>query len=540
MGETGGTKQVRVTVSLPEELIERANQEAETKGVSVSQVLRTSLREHLRTGSPTGIQPSVPPSTVERHAATDDDPAESGMDDESDRELFRLPFGSEFTPRTVGSLSDILDLAKRHDGAPKELQDALRQTYFSHHSGGDAANQRTLAYNCLLSMQSYGILDKEARFTSVGEALYALRADSDALHAAFAKHILTDRGGLLLLSAIRDQMKAQQRVTLESIRPALEIRGAYMPRGGKHVSSMRSWLQAAGIMDTGWGITESRVADVLGISLDDVDVFSGLDDLQKMFLRALAIRSSEPAPYPSNEVIQAAEKLSGIKFPEKSGHGKIIEPLEKAGLIKAEKTTGGRGGRAFNITPTAKFKAEMVEPVLSQLEYGANADLLRFLRMPIATVLDALKASTTHERGLALEALIIILMRQVGCHYVGTRVRGVATGGAEVDALFESRETAFVRWEVQCKNTSSVSTDDIAKEVGVAQMLGANAVVMITTGIIVDAARQFAQQVMKSTGMTLYLLDGEDIRGIAVNPTAIFGVFKRESVAAARLKRLTF
>jgi hypothetical protein len=114
----------------------------------------------------------------------------------------------------------------------------------------------------------------------------------------------------------------------------------------------------------------------------------------------------------------------------------------------------------------------------------------------------------------------------------------VSTGGAEVDALFESHAVAFVRWQVQCKNKARISTDDIAKEIGIAQALKAQAVVMITTGAILDTARQFAQHVMESTSIVVYLLDEDDIRRIADDPLSIFSVFERESIAAARLKRL--
>jgi len=70
-----------------------------------------------------------------------------------------------------------------------------------------------------------------------------------------------------------------------------------------------------------------------------------------------------------------------------------------------------------------------------------------------------------HIRGLALEALAFKLMRIIDLDYVATRLRGNATGGAEVDLLFESSRLVFSRWQVQCKNTSRVTLDDVAKEV---------------------------------------------------------------------------
>lgn len=467
-------------------------------------------------------QPEVAP------AATDDLHGEK-------KTLLRLPFGSEFTPRTVSGLREVLEFVHEHSGDAEKLQESLRSRYFSKHSQD---NQRTLAYNCALSMRNYGLVGKDGNLTSLGEQLYGLRSQPDQLHGAFARHILLHLGGLLLLESIRDEARAGRIPTLETIRPALENRGAMMPRGGKHVSTMRSWLQVAGILDAGWNVAESRVTDVLGVTLQDVDTLAGLSLHQRHFLRALALRATEPPPYLSNEIVAVAERLSQQKFPEKSGQAKIIEPLERAGLIAATRTTGGRGARAFLITPTQKFRTDILEPILTQLERAANAELIRFLRMPLPSVLEALDAPDTHERGLALEALTIKLLHSFGCEYVGTRVKGTSTGGAEVDALFESRGVAFVRWQVQCKNKERVSTDDIAKEIGVAQMLGAQAVVMITTGSIIEQARRFAQQVMQSTSTSVYLVDGSDIQSIVDDRSSVFEVFARETKAIAALKRL--
>lgn len=531
------SRQMRVTVSLDKELVDQVQAEAEARRVSVSQLMRHAVRTLLSPGKALPQSSFRAPSVIDAGVPIQGDGsgADSDRSTVEEKSLLRLPFGSEFTPRTVGSLAEVLEFVHSQTGTLEELQEALRSRYFSTHS---TENQKTLGYNCALSMRNYGLVGTDGRLTPLGEQLYDLRQQSDRLHRTFARHILLNLGGLPLLEAIRDETKAGRKPTLETIRPALENRGATMPRGSKHVSTMRSWLQEAGILDAGWSIAESRVTEILGLSLDDVDTLAGLSLHQRHFLRALALRATEAAPYLSNEIIAAAERLSQQRFPEKSGQAKIIEPLERAGLITTTRTTGGRGARAFEITPTEKFRADILEPILSQIERGASADLVRFLRMPLPSVLDALDAPSTHERGLALEALTIKLLHSFGCEYIGTRVRGTSTGGAEVDALFESRAVSFVRWQVQCKNKERVTTDDIAKEIGVAQMLGAQAVVMITTGNIIDTARQFAQQVMQSTSTSVYLLDGDDIRSVADGRVSIFDVFARETAAIAVLKRL--
>ncbi|HEX5409844.1 MAG TPA: restriction endonuclease [Gemmatimonadaceae bacterium] len=534
-------RQVRITVSLDKNLGDQVLAEAETRRVSVSQLMRHAVRTLLSPGTalprsslrPTRVPPSIGATSRGQQESARPQEGEPGRDEKG---VLRLPFGSEFTPRTIGSLREALEFVHDHSCTLDELQESLRSQYFSNHS---ISNQRTLAYNCALSMRNYGLVDTDGRLTPLGERLYEVREQPDRLHRDFARHIVLNLGGLQLLEAIRDETKAGRKPTLETIRPALENRGATMPRGSKHVSTMRSWLQEARILDAGWNVAESRVTEILGLSLDDVDTLASLSQHQRHFLRALALKATEPPPYFSNEIIASAERLSQQKFPEKSAQAKIIEPLERAGLITMSRTTGGRGARAFEVTPTDKFRTDILEPILSQLERGASAELIRFLRMPLRSVLEALDAPSNHERGLALEALTIKLLHSFGCEYIGTRVRSTSTGGAEVDALFESRAVGFIRWQVQCKNKERVTTDDIAKEIGVAQMLGAQAVVMITTGSIIDTARQFAQQVMQSTSTSVYLLDGVDIELIAENRVSIFDVFARETAAIAALKRLS-
>ena len=153
-------------------------------------------------------------------------------------------------------------------------------------------------------------------------------------------------------------------------------------------------------------------------------------------------------------------------------------------------------------------------------------------------ILNDLKAAYTHTRGLALEALAFKLMRLLDMDYVATRLRGSATGGAEVDLIFQSARLVFSRWQVQCKNTSHVNLEDVAKEVGLTHLLKSNVIVVITTGEIGASARGYANKVMGDTNLCLVLVNGGDLATIEKNPAAIVDVFNREASHAMRLKSL--
>ena len=156
----------------------------------------------------------------------------------------------------------------------------------------------------------------------------------------------------------------------------------------------------------------------------------------------------------------------------------------------------------------------------------------------MADVLAELTVKDKHKRGLALEALAFKLMRLLDMTYVATRLRGTATGGAEVDLIFESSRLVFSRWQVQCKNTAHVSLDDVAKEVGLTHTLKSNVIVIAGTGKIGPAARKYANKVMTDSNLCLVLLDGGDIAAIEKNPSAIVDVFNREAAHAMKLKAL--
>lgn len=112
------------------------------------------------------------------------------------------------------------------------------------------------------------------------------------------------------------------------------------------------------------------------------------------------------------------------------------------------------------------------------------------------------------------------------------------TGGAEVDLIFESSRLVFARWQIQCKNTRSVSLDDVAKEVGLTHLLKSNVIVMVGTGVIGPEARRYAAKIMQDSNLAIVMMDGEDIEDIAEEPPQIVEVLNREAKQTMKLKKL--
>ena len=132
-----------------------------------------------------------------------------------------LPFGSEFSPAKI-ELGRLLELAAEHGGNWREFEDAVYREYFERYTSSEE-NKRKLANNTKLSMQAYGLIDGEARLTEVGRSLFRLRGDHEALHVAFARHILLNLYGLTLVQCIQDMEAAGETVDLVTLRRRLEV-----------------------------------------------------------------------------------------------------------------------------------------------------------------------------------------------------------------------------------------------------------------------------------------------------------------------------
>lgn len=453
-----------------------------------------------------------------------------------------LPFGSEFSPSQI-DLARVLEIAHDNQGDPKAFEAAVRDEYFKGHGKGSSGaaekdyNQGKLANNCKLGMIAYGIIDRTATFTPLGQTLYDIRTDEDALYEALARHILLNLNGMNLVQCIQEMMAAGQDVNLTTLREGLAERGIHYPSGGKHPSIMRLWLEKAGVfVGSRWQVDTIRLREVLGTDPSEFTVLARFTPEQRAFVLALA-NTGVTTPQPANEVARIAAATYGVRFPEKSMPKLVLNALEDAGYIETIKTTTGRGAKPFDVVPTEKLKAEIIEPLLDQLKGQVDPKLRDLLTKPMAEVLEEIESEDRYIGGLALEALAFKLMRILGMDYVATRLRAKDTGGAEVDLVFESARLVYSRWQIQCKNTARVSLDDVAKEVGLTHFLKSNVIVVVTTGQVGSEARRYANKIMRDSNLCVVMIDGTDLDNIKDNPVHIIDAFRREAEHAMTLKK---
>lgn len=449
-----------------------------------------------------------------------------------------LPFGSEFSPNQI-ELPTLLDICMEHSGDVVDLDSAILKRFFSKHGHGSERNQRKLAMNCRLGLKNYGILDETWNFTPLGQVLFSLKSQPDKLYEAFAKHILLHLNGMGFVQCILDMWSSLQKITLETLKPELEARGITYPFGGKHPSVMRLWLEKAGVFHPSkkWRINEDRLYEVLGSDENDMTPLRSFTKQQRYFLLALLNTGSNEFQTASH-VARLAHETYGISYPEKTLPKDVLAALEAADYIKTQKATTGRGAKSHLCKPTKRAKVELLEPMIQQLEAQADPKLTQLLNQSLQNIWEQIHSTDTYLSGLALEALAFKLLRILGLDYMSTRLRAEATGGSEVDLLFHSSRLVYSRWQIQCKNAARVSLDQVAKEVGLTQLLYSNVIVIITTGKVSDDAQRYANHVMKNSNLNIIFVNGEDIQKIAKNPVAIIDIFEREAKSVMRLKKL--
>lgn len=393
-------------------------------------------------------------------------------------------------------------------------------------------------------MSEYGLVNKPRQdqshvsLTELGQRLAekAEQSNYEELYADFARHILLNLRGLDLIACVDDLVERGETPTKALIVKELSKRNIYHPPNGTHANGMRQWLEQAGLVEKGhWVANKSRLQELFGISTQEIDVLAGLTKEQRDFAKAFTRLNTDQEL--SNKVAQYATTLYGTEFPEGGLPQSVLFALGDAGLITYKKTTTGQGAKPYIVYATDKLRNELIEPLLDTVEQSAGIQYRTLIRKKYADILVDLKSNPTHVKGLALEALAFNLGRLLGLQFVRWRLRSSVTGGAELDVVMEGDRLVFSRWQIQCKNSAQATLEDIAKEVGIAQVIKANVILVVCTGKIGSAARTFAKQVMEETNLYVALLDGKSLEQLGRNPAEVANIMNNQAHEAMTIKK---
>jgi site-specific DNA-methyltransferase (cytosine-N4-specific) len=449
-----------------------------------------------------------------------------------------FPNSSQFSP-TQTPLPELLQVVFDNQPDRNKIKQAISTRFFSKSADPD------ISENTIYALSEYKLLNKPtddisfAELTSIGQSLLEKGKSGhfSAMYEELARHILLELHGLELVQCVDDIASRGGKITKATISKELNYRGLHIPNNGTHLNGMRQWLEQAGLVEHGkWQVSENVLHSILGTTNnEELDNFTQLSREQRAFALAFA-RMNQPVAL-SNKVANYASSLFGVEYPEGGLPQSTLFALRDVGLITCEKTTGGQGSKPYVVRPTEKLKNEYIEPIFNAIENSAGIQYRTLIRMPFSEILEGLDNESKHNKGLALEALAFYLARLIGLDFVKWRLRSRQTGGAEIDVIFEGKNLIFSRWQIQCKNSSQATLEDIAKEVGLAQIINSNVIMIVTTGRIGDQARNFAERVMRDTNYHVILLHKKHLLRLRDDPSSIVDVLTEQATNAMAIKR---
>jgi hypothetical protein len=457
----------------------------------------------------------------------------------------RLPEANEFSPGQV-ELRQVLKFADANPGSREAIVEAIRARYFGTAAAKRATaterleQQTKRANNVVIGMKGYGLFDLDTnKLTTVGQALLTT-SDDEKLYEEFASHILKSCNGVDVLEAVRAIQVRGEKPTKTRLQTELETRGFRLPRATTHHTKLLQWLREANVLDKDNSIDEAAVSRLTGVGLETLEQWSGLTREQRAFLRTMRRLGDVhgTSKLAAKDVLTQSKFEHGAIFREDQLSARVFRPLEEKGWIEREVGAGGRGGKSGRLGATEKLLALDLDILPRDEDWGIPAELRPRLNTPLADIQKDLNSTDKHVKGIALELLAVRIAADSGLTPLRFRLRADETGGGEVDLIAEGVHLHFSRWLFQCKNTTTVPLSDLAKEVGMAVLLRAHVIVMVTTGRFAGSVATYAKELMDTQHFQVILIDKTVLAKYRSGELrALMEFLHTEAEAVMRLKR---
>lgn len=464
----------------------------------------------------------------------------------------RLPAANEFTPGQLGgeeALFDLLDEITRAAGNRAAVVEWIRERWFDDAARMRADNpesqreqQLKRANNVVTGMQQYGLLEPQRDPLVPSDLGKEVLSKSDSRpdgFAVFARFLLRERHGLELLQIAEDVRNRGGFVTKKQVDDELRIRGYAVSTNSSYSGKLRQWLEPSGVVDFEWNVNHRLLAEIAGAGPSDVVKWRSLSVEQRAVVEVLRVRAlGNRTPIQSAELLDLVRQR-GVEFNAGLVGRQVYEPLIAAGLVVREVKSDGRGGKGGTIELT-DYGFTLDAALIDGLDLGdIPPDLQVHLSKSTANILERLNATDKGEKGIALELLALRMAADVGLIPADLRLRSAQTGGAEVDLVAEGAHLHFSRWLFQCKNqTSPVGLSVLAKEIGMATLLRAQVIVIVTTGQFTKSVSDYAREAAESTAIQIVLLDGGSLSNYrSRGPAGLREELHRFALGALRRKR---
>ncbi|AWB87742.1 restriction endonuclease [Mycetocola zhujimingii] len=463
----------------------------------------------------------------------------------------KLPAANEFTPGQLGgvqSLFTLLDLIEAQMGDRDAVVETIRQKWFSDSasSRNDIKERREQqskrAANVISGMRQYGLITESKNplvLTDLGRAIFNEKGSSDDGIKLLTTFLLRERHGIELLEIAKGIRNRDGAVSKKAVDLELRVRGYSVSTNSSYSGKLRQWLEPSGVVDNNWVVNDDIFVELSGVSSEGISSWRSLTFPQRAALEVLRIRAvGNGTPLPSSTLLEMLRQR-GVEFEAGQVRKTIYDPLVAGGWITHVVGKGGRGGKGGSVLPTAKTLA-MDGDLVDGLQLGnIPTELQEHIGLPTQEILRDLGSADTGTKGIALELLSLRLASDIGLLPADLRLRSSQTGGAEVDLVAEAAHLHFSRWLFQCKNqTAPVGVSVLAKEIGMATLLRAQVVAIVTTSTFSKTVREYAKQAAETTSIQVILLDKTSLSAYqARGPSALREELHALSVDALSYKR---
>ena len=453
-----------------------------------------------------------------------------------------IPVGSQFTPDLI-NLRPFLQVLIKHSGNKEALVNAVWEPEVRKRAKEGMLTPRTASLPIEAAAQ-YGLLEpKTYVVTNLTRRLVNTPTDTN-LYDDFARHILLSLGGLRVVEAAQQMHQDGLRITGDKLAMNLSDQGFRVSIHNTAINSLRMWLAQAGLFPKGrgqraWMVDAGVKQRLMAMSDQTIAQIAWLSEDQRAYLEALC-RVAPTSWHRAAPIRDLADTILGRRLDRSNLPKRYLNPLVEAGLI--EYTTGGTaGGKTSLLRTTSHFDKTIlqsfVQETISRLDPSLTA---YYLRAPEDIYKD-LASSNKHVKGEALEAFAIRVMRLLGLRFVAWRKRAAdETGRAEVDVLMAGVVGGVpTRWQIQCKNKPSgrVALEDIAKEVGITLITKATHVMILANSLVTTDARDFAEEIMRHTSLTVMILDRDDFDRIRETPASVGAILQRKADLVQQIPR---
>jgi site-specific DNA-methyltransferase (cytosine-N4-specific) len=444
----------------------------------------------------------------------------------------QIPVGTQFSPDLI-NLPAFVKMVIEHSGNIEELRKAVVERPVRIKSYGSPPTQRMKGLPLEAGVQ-YGLLTEGTyQATDLAKELATLKEPE--IYEVFARHILLNLNGLRVVDAAQQMAQDRCDITGDTLCQYLTDQGFRVSIHNTAINTMRMWLALADLFPKGkgkdmWMPNKTVKEKLLGMSDEIIAALAGFTEEQIAFIRVLC--SLEPEGWiPASEIRDMAETTFGVRFGRASLPKEVLEPLRQAELIDYE-TRGTKSGKTSRLKLTEKFNSEVLKLFIDSALKNLNSALTSYYLTRPEDIFASLYSRDKYVKGRALEAFAIYVMRLLGLKFIGWRHRAKDTGYSEVDALLAGLFGGLpTTWQVQCKNTpkNSVRLEDVAKEVGLLPLTHATHILIAANTTFTEDACKYADEIMSTSSVNIFLLNKKDIEAIKENPTNISYILKTKA-----------